>query len=350
MSVTFRTRAVWGSLLVLAVVIGAVSIVVQLGQPIDTGGLCLERRFHDFGVVRSGEGVLTYRFDITNNGRDKTSLTLLKKGCNCLRVEYPRVLHAGEQGQVFVALETRDREGRFRTSVELATSDPKNNRIVLTLAFTGVPQIRINPPGILARDVEQGGIILTRMNAITSGKTLSDAMMRPRIECRSPAVTCSLVRSARRNTAGQRSVLPTVEHEFEIQIDTNKLPNGDDVYLNEALFFHSRVSNEKKSIPIRVRFQHHALLQGPKSIILTPDRKGQIVLRSRDGRAHSIARVIPKDSHIQCGFDRERRSSVLRVSLSVSRSSRVTAPTKSSVDIFLEADPSHPYRVSVVVL
>lgn len=101
--------------------IAALSIAAfaQNAKPV----LSFEKKIHDFGDIKEGDGVISYVFEFTNNGAQPLVVHNVRASCGCTTPDWTRQpVMPGGKGTVKVAFDPANRPGNFNKSITVSSN------------------------------------------------------------------------------------------------------------------------------------------------------------------------------------------------------------------------------------
>ncbi len=94
---------------------------------------------HNFGIVEEGS-IVTFDLGIKSSGKKTLVITDVQKSCGCTAVLLSKdKLEPGESGSIKIELNTKGMHGKKTRTIAIASNDPYNPRMVVTL-FVEVAQ------------------------------------------------------------------------------------------------------------------------------------------------------------------------------------------------------------------
>ncbi|HKL71122.1 MAG TPA: DUF1573 domain-containing protein [Marinilabiliaceae bacterium] len=101
--------------------IAALSIAAfaQNAKPV----LSFEKKIHDFGDIKEGDGVISYVFEFINNGAQPLVVHNVRASCGCTTPDWTRQpVMPGGKGTVKVAFDPANRPGNFNKSITVSSN------------------------------------------------------------------------------------------------------------------------------------------------------------------------------------------------------------------------------------
>lgn len=251
-------------------------------------GVEFVQRHWDFGVVELSNTELKHRFEFVNKTNHEVSIIVAGTGCNCLAVDAPENVAPGEHGIVTVRLETRGREGPFRTHVLLEVDGNSDRQVALTLEFDGEAPVSIAPEELVWTKIDhesavKGSLSVTVDADPVNGTTLELTSLHPAIVMgtRNALDVPGLIGASRK-----------IKTTVEVLLDTALL-DRETTSIAEAV--RVRYGGITKTVPVRIAYRYHPALEGPRVVTLRCGQRRRISLvlvRKSD----QPARVTPRTS------------------------------------------------------
>ncbi len=98
----------------------------------------------DFEIVPKGE-IITYDFEIKNQGTAPLEITEVRPACGCTIVDYDKVIQPGETGKIRTSVKTDNFTGAISKSIAVFTNDPENPKLQLVVKANIKPYIAMVP-------------------------------------------------------------------------------------------------------------------------------------------------------------------------------------------------------------
>ncbi|MCI0637895.1 MAG: DUF1573 domain-containing protein [Gemmataceae bacterium] len=270
-------------------------MVVLFGRPFigvrpnsDHLGIMIDVTTCDLGtIVPMKNPMVSHTFRGTNKSPIAHKLSLLRKSCGCLLLEFPDVVPPESDFEVHVRAETRRLQGHDGALIILSTSDETLPTIDLTFRFSILPELRIVPPALtfinvpigkpLEKDIqivvptalEDRKITLKAQNAAVDIKPLDTTLATDSIH--GTGFTCC---------------------HFKVRIELSEKESRDKLQFSDWILCESDLlPTGSKYVPIEIVHSRHEFLNGPMSVIVNDSQKVSFKVWSTDGRLFEIERI-----------------------------------------------------------
>ena len=109
-----------------------------------TPRLVVAEPIHDAGDVSKGEQVKV-DFVIENQGEAELEITAVQPACGCTVASFDKKIAPGGKGKIHAELDTSDFQGPLAKTITVASNDPINPRLTLTIKVKVEPHIAVHP-------------------------------------------------------------------------------------------------------------------------------------------------------------------------------------------------------------
>lgn len=111
--------------LIAAVV--SVATFAQNAKPV----INFEKKIHDFGDIKEGDGVATYVFEFTNSGAQPLVVHNVRASCGCTTPDWTRQpVMPGGKGTIKVAYDPANRPGNFNKSITVSSNAESSTEVL----------------------------------------------------------------------------------------------------------------------------------------------------------------------------------------------------------------------------
>jgi len=96
---------------------------------------------HDFGTIYESDGLVTYKFEFTNNGDAPLILTKVEPTCGCTTPDWPKQpVMPKAKSYISATYDPHERPGTFYKSIKVSSNDPKKSMVEIFIKGDVIPK------------------------------------------------------------------------------------------------------------------------------------------------------------------------------------------------------------------